>query len=55
MKLFNRSDSTTTIEYKDIDGCYFYFAEMPEGKALTQKMHKVKHANTKVQNMFIKK
>jgi hypothetical protein len=54
-KLFNPSDSTTTIEYKDIDGCYFYVAEMPEGKELKQKMHKVQKSTTEVQNMFIKK
>lgn len=55
MKLFNPSDSDTTAGFKDIDGCYFFVAELPEGKVLKQKMHKVQKSNAETESMFTKK
>lgn len=51
--LFNPTDSPTTVEYKQIDGIYFYVTQMPEGTELKNKMRKVKKVNT--ESFFTKK
>jgi hypothetical protein len=42
VQIYNPTDSDTTHDYKDIDGCLFYILKKQQGEVLTQKFHSVK-------------